>query len=164
MAVYTVHEPPRRSDDALAHAERFAFVRDGFYWAAFLFGPLWIAWRRLWLALLLYVVAVGAIGAALNLARAPDDVQFLVFLLVALLLGFEAGSLVRWTLRRRRWKNVGVVIADRLEAAERRFFDQWVEVPPQSAPPAAPAGPWAARTPGERGDVIGLFPQPDARP
>jgi hypothetical protein len=30
MAVYTVHEPPRRSDDALAHTERFAFVRDGF--------------------------------------------------------------------------------------------------------------------------------------
>ena len=36
MPVYTVHEPPRRDDDALGHAMRFRFVRDGFHFWAFL--------------------------------------------------------------------------------------------------------------------------------
>ena len=40
MPVYTVHEPPRRSGDDLAHTSRFRFVRDGFHWTAFLFAEL----------------------------------------------------------------------------------------------------------------------------
>ena len=50
--VYSVFEPPERGGDAADHMERFMFVRDGFSFAAFLFGPLWFLWHRLWLALL----------------------------------------------------------------------------------------------------------------
>src|SRR5262249_8172381 len=56
MAVYTVHEPPRRNGDAFAHTERFTFVRDGFAWPAFLFAPLWMLRYRLWLALIVYLL------------------------------------------------------------------------------------------------------------
>src|SRR5207253_10391383 len=31
MAVYTVHEPPMRADEASPDPDRFVFVRDGFY-------------------------------------------------------------------------------------------------------------------------------------
>ena len=37
-----------------ADPERFVFVRDGFYFWAFLLGPVWMLWRRLWLVLRVY--------------------------------------------------------------------------------------------------------------
>ena len=46
----------------------------------------------------------------------------------------------RWTLARRGWKNLGVVVGDDLEAAERRFFDAWVK-DVQPARRGANAGP-----------------------
>ncbi len=45
--------------------------------------------------------------------------------LIALLMGFEAASLQRWTLSRRNWRQLDIVVADDEEAAERRFFDRW---------------------------------------
>ena len=159
MAVYTVHEPPRRSDDALAHTERFTFVRDGFSWPAFLFAPLWMLRYRLWLALIVYLLVVFALGAA---ARTLGDGDWLlaIILLVLLLVGFEASTLRRYGLARRGWKTVGVVVGDDLEAAERRFFDAWAAggVPRLATPPAA--GPAA---PVPSGPIIGLFPEPGAR-
>ena len=159
MAVYTVHEPPRRNDDALAHTERFTFVRDGFSWPAFLFAPLWMLRYRLWLALIVYLLVVFALGAS---ARALGDGDWLmgISLLVSLLVGFEASTLRRYGLARRGWKVLGVVVGDDLEAAERRFFDAWAagSVPRPATPPAA--GP-AASVPS--GPIIGLFPEPGAR-
>jgi Protein of unknown function (DUF2628) len=159
MAVYTVHEPPRRSDDALAHTDRFAFVRDGFSWPAFLFAPLWMARHRLWLALIVYLLVVFVLGAATRVLGAGDWV-LAIGLLVALLVGFEASTLRRYGLARRGWKILGVVVGDDLEAAERRFFDAWVagRVPRPAATSAS--GPAA---PAPSGPIIGLFPEPGAR-
>src|SRR4029079_10889307 len=51
MPVYTVHAPVADTIDLRA-TDRFTFVRDGFHvWAA-LFGVVWLAWHRLWLALI----------------------------------------------------------------------------------------------------------------
>src|SRR4051812_28041644 len=61
MAVFTVHLP-RRLDDPAA-VERVKFVREGFSWAAFFFGPLWLLFHRLWLTFLLWVVAAVALAA-----------------------------------------------------------------------------------------------------
>jgi hypothetical protein len=157
MAVYTVHEPPRRNDDPLAHTDRFVFVRDGFSWAAFLFGPLWMLRHRLWLALIVYLIVVSALSAALRAVDAGGAAAA-VGLLVALLVGFEASSLRRYRLARRHWRNVGVVVGDDLESAERRFFDAWTAEPVRPPPP--PPGPPA---PASSGPIIGLFPEPGAR-
>jgi hypothetical protein len=161
MAVYTVHEPLPRKHEASAGPERFLFVRDGFYFWAFLLGPLWMLWRRLWLVTVFYFSLSVGLQIGLWALSATGQVRFFVWLLLHLLIGFEAGTLRRWTLTRRGWKNVGVVVGDDMDTAERNFFAAWA----QRAQPAtaAPASPMAGRYP-RSGDnqIVGLFPQPGA--
>ena len=163
MAVYTVHQPPPRKRESGSDPVRFTFVRDGFSFLAFLFGPLWMLSHRLWLVLVGYLVVAGALQFALAKIDASGNANVLVGVLLALLVGFEAASLRRWTLDRRGWRNLGVVVADDLELAERRFFDAWITEAPAPRPAPAPGAP-STRLAGATPDVIGLFPQPGARP
>jgi len=67
MPVYTVHAPVTSNVDFRA-TDRFAFVRDGFHvWAA-IFGVIWLAWHRLWLALLGWIVLMTIIDVATRFA------------------------------------------------------------------------------------------------
>src|ERR1700719_4127893 len=128
MSVYTVHEPPPlRAGAAASDVERFAFVRDGFSWWAFLFAPLWMLRHRMWLVLIGYVVVAGAIEIPVKLSRVTALAASLIGILLGLLVGLEAGTLRRFTLSRRGWKNLGVVSGDDREDAERRFFDAWLQ-------------------------------------
>jgi Protein of unknown function (DUF2628) len=161
MTVYTVHQPRPRKGETTADPDRFVFVRDGFYFWAFLLGPLWMLWHRLWLVLVLYVAGTTALQVGLWRLGVSDGIKFAIGVLIALLVGFEAASLRRWTLGRRRWNNVGLVVAPDLESAERRFFDSWVAR--RSPPPAAPVPPSPPRIPPSTPDVVGLFPQPETR-
>src|ERR1700726_1711287 len=88
MAVYTVHEPPLKTGTA-PEPERFIFVRDGFSFAALLFGPLWMLRHRMWLVLLGYGAVAGALSLVLRL-HGSAGVGLIVWTLLALLLGFEA--------------------------------------------------------------------------
>jgi hypothetical protein len=162
MPTYTVHAPPPKAGQTTSDPQRFAFVRDGFHFWAFLFGPLWLLFRRLWLVLLGYVVINALVGGLLFAAGASGGFKFLGSLLVALLLGFEAATLRRWTLTRRRWQMLGFVIGDDEESAERRFFAEWAKRAPST--PVAPEPHYAApvrRGPPAGSDVIGLFPEPN---
>src|SRR4051794_26664245 len=111
MPVYTVHAPVTISP-GLAGTDRFAFVRDGFHFWAALFGFLWLAWHRLWLALLGWIVLMTAIDVGMVRLGAGGGTILLVNLLLALLLGFEAASFQRWTLSRRNWRQLDIVVAD----------------------------------------------------
>jgi hypothetical protein len=167
MPAYTVHElppPPGQSDSDPA---RIMFVPDGFSFWAFLFGPLWLLWHRLWLALVGYIVVAIVLHLALVGLGAQTETRIAVSLLFALLFGLEANSLRRWTFSRRSWKNVGIVVADDIEHAERRFFDAWTGQITGRSPRAAaapPALPAAATARGGAGDVIGVFPKPGRWP
>ena len=134
MPTFTVHEPPPRKNESVSSPERFVFVRDGFYFWAFVLAPIWLLVHRLWLALLGYVVLTGALNVALYLIGTPATVKFLASFLIALLVGFEAATLWRWTLTRRRWKAIGFVVGEDAEMAERRFYAEWAN---RSAEPAA---------------------------
>ena len=163
MSVYTVHQPPLKRYETADNPDRFVFVRDGFSFWAFLFGPLWILRHRMWLVLVGYVVLFAALQFALQILAAPDAVKAIAGLLVDLLVGIEASTLRRFSLGRRGWRNVGVVLGDNLHMAERRFFDAWVNRSSPSADTAAPPAPPAAApsyrlAPASSG-IVGLFPE-----
>jgi len=164
MPVYTVHEPPRnqgnRDDDALAHTSRFRFVRDGFHFWAFLLAPLWMLTHRLWLEFIAYALIVGGITFALRRLGIAETAGLWVALLLAIFVGLEASSLLRWKLSRRGFENLGVVVGEDLEDAERRFFDGWNDEPRRAASSPSPF----TAPPSPSSDIVGLFPQPQARP
>ena len=174
MPVYTVHAPITSSVD-LATADRFVFVRDGFHFWAAVLGIVWLAWHRLWLALLGWIVLMTAIDFGMTRLGVDGGTIFFVDLLLALLLGFEAASLERWTLSRRKWRQLEVVVADDEEAAERRFFDRWtarqralsndqLAIDRGSAPPTRdiPGQPFSKPPTSPHTEIIGLFPEPGA--
>ncbi len=158
MSVYTVHQPPLREAEAAADPARFVFVRDGFHLWAFLLTPLWILWHRLWLVLLLFIALNLVIGVALYFAGASGGVKFAIAVLIGLLAGFEAATLRRWTLARRGWTTLGVVVGDDVESAERRFFADWLARVPETAAVPQPPPVAAIRRMPPAQDIIGLFP------
>ena len=169
MSIYTVHQPPLDFGAAATDPYRFVFVRDGFSWWAFLLTPLWMLWHRLWLALAIYLLLAAAIDAGLRVLGSSAFMLIAAGVLISLLAGFEAGTLRRFKLSRRHWRNIGVVTGENLEHAERRFFDAWIRQAPGRRPAApastpisgsaAPAPPPSAVSSG----VIGLFPEPGAQ-
>jgi hypothetical protein len=171
MSVYTVHEPPRRGA-AASDVDRFAFVRDGFSFWAFFFAPLWMLRHRMWLVLAGYVAVSAGLEILVQLFGASASIAVVIGLLISLLVGLEAGTLRRFTLGRRGWKNIGLVSGEDVEDAERRFFDAWLRraaATPSVAPTAAPSPASAPPAPAPRPprppqapDVIGLFPEPGA--
>ena len=171
MPVYTVHAPILAGADVRA-TDRFTFVRDGFHFWAFVLGPIWLAWHRLWLALIGWIVVIAAIDFAMTALGLGTMAALSANLLLALLLGFEAASLQRWTLSRRNWRQLDIVVADDEESAERRFFDRWTAsqrvINDQSAidrgapPPTrnVPGQSFSRPPPLPQGGIIGLFPEP----
>ena len=173
MSIYTVHEPPLKAGESTPDPDRFVFVRDGFSFWAFLLAPWWMLRHRLWLALVCYVILAVALSVALRLIGTSAAVAIIAGALFSLLVGFEAATLRRFGLARRGWRNVGIVVGDDVESAERRFFDAWankswvnkswaerpsVDGVPRASSPAM--GVPMARRPSS--EVIGLFPQPGA--
>ncbi|MGZ5845548.1 MAG: DUF2628 domain-containing protein [Xanthobacteraceae bacterium] len=172
MPVYTVHAPIANSAD-LAATDRFAFVRDGFHFWAAVLGVVWLAWHRLWLALTGWIVLMAALDFGMVKLGVSGGAVLLVDILLALLLGFEAATLERWTLSRRNWRQLDIVVADDEEAAERRFFDRWTArqrglsndqlAIDRGAPPPTrdiPGQPFSKPPPVPHSDIIGLFPDP----
>jgi Protein of unknown function (DUF2628) len=155
MAVYTVHAPPS-AGARLEAAERFVLVRDRFSWPAFWFGPLWMLWHRLWLALLGYLVLLAGLGTALRVTGGSTVASGVIALALALLIGSEASSLRRFSLQRRGFRLCGVVVGDDLEAAERRFFSALADETKDPRPTPTSGPPPPAGVP----EVIGLFPHP----
>jgi hypothetical protein len=169
MSIFTVHEPPPRKREQETSPERFVFVRDGFHFWAFVLGPLWMLRHRLWLVLLIYLVLTTALQIGLHALGVSSEVRFLVGFLIALLVGFEAATLRRWTYNRRRWGNLGIVVGRNREEAERRFFDRWSGTHEFTAaaapsPPPIPSMPQAPSQTSASTQVIGLFPEPQSRP
>ena len=172
MPVYTVHAPVA-TDAGVRATDRFVFVRDGFHFWAAVFGPVWLFWHRLWLALIGWMVVMVAVTLGVAALGAGGTAIFLVDLLLALLMGFEAASLRRWTLSRRNWRQLDIVVADNQEAAERRFFDRWTAkqralvndqlAVDRGAPPPTrniPGQPFSRPPSPSRNEIIGLFPEP----
>ena len=172
MPVFTVHAPVDGGADVTA-TDKFMFVRDGFHFWAMVASVLWLVWHRLWLALIGWIALNAAIWFGLKALGVGGGTVLLADFLVAVLMGFEAASLQRWSLSRRKWRQLDIVVADDEEAAERRFFDRWTArqrgltndqwaVDRGGPPPTRniPGQPFSKPPPMPQGGIIGLFPEP----
>ncbi len=161
--IFLVFEPKDGLKNAptLADAERVVFLREKFSWPALLFGPFWLAGHRLWLALLLWIVAFFALGVPMVSLKLPDSMMFAAFLVPSLIVAFEATAIRRRKLLRKRMRDAGVVIAQDIEIAERRFFADWTKRA-GTLPAERPAPPAGSALPLDPSPVLGLFPQPGA--
>lgn len=137
MVTYTVHEPPDPPADRIDRAERIEFIRDGFSWGAFLLTPVWLLLRRLWLPFVAFMAVAIAIAAAFDALDAGTQWAVYLALAAQMVVGYEAGTLRRWSLDRRGWRRLGSVSGRNREECERRFFTAWLERQPAISLPKA---------------------------
>lgn len=163
MASYVVMEPPSAAGGE-AGREAAVTVRDGFHLLAFLVPAVWLLWHRLWIEALAAIAVSMALSAAGSVAGFGHAAPALS-LLVALYAGLEGPALRLAALRRRGWREWGVVEADNAADAEIRYLhDAGVEAADASEPAAAPraaisAAPVAPPR-GPSGPALGLFAYP----
>ncbi len=152
MASYVVMDPPGRVGSGEA-----VLVRDGFSWLAFFFSPLWLLWHSLWVEALLAFIVLGLL-AALGEMAGFGLAGSLLSLLVSLFVGLEGQNLRVAALRRRGWREIGVVEAGWLADGEIRYTAT-LATEPEPAPPALV--PDAARArPITTGMALGLSHNP----
>lgn len=139
--VYTVYEPPGNAGTPLQRAERLVFVAEGFSWRAAFFGPLYLAVKREWVGLAIYVaVAVTVVNVLRQAGAEPQWISWAI-LILNVITGFELSSVQRASLARAGWRELGSVSGGTPEEAERRFFAAWLETvaaEKASAPPYHP--------------------------
>ena len=163
MAIYVVMEPP--AANAAEAAERAVLLRDGFALLAFLVPPLWLLWHRLWIeAAIAFAVGVGltALGEVAGLGFTGAALS----LLVSIFVGLEGQALRINALRRRGWREWGVVEASNEGEAEIRYLaGEEQQVVAQPAVPHS-TGPMLGRTAPSglaSGPALGLFDYPGRR-
>ena len=111
MASYVVMEPPA---DGVPRNE--CVVRDGFHWLAFLVPLLWFLWHRLWIeAAVMLALMLGL--SVLSSLQGWAFTATLLSLAVSILAGLEGAALRLAALRRRGWREWGVVEAENAQAA-----------------------------------------------
>jgi hypothetical protein len=128
MAIYTVHCPPvskAATAEDKSRIDKIIFLRDGFCFPAFFFGPLWLLWRGAWvMAMLWLLVAIGWIFVSLKLG-VPSEAVLSLSLVFAAWFGFEATHLFALILERRGYVARDLVVSDSDEEAEEVFFSRW---------------------------------------
>ena len=152
MTIFTVHIPKgAREPDALA--EEIRLVPESGSFAAFVFGPLWLAAKGAWRAAGGFALAIIALIAAQTALDLPQDAAAATLALIHLFIGLEGRQMERAALGRGRFELVDVVNAANGEEAEHIALRRLVLAANQR--PARPAAPGFvnADLPG-----IGLFP------
>ena len=119
MALYSVH----LKGSGLQSIAGAAFVRQAFSWKAFFFGPLWLAWYRLWTILLLWAGAYLILLAA-SPAVLWESSVFYIALALQFLLGLEANRLLEAKLAAQGYHLVEIIAAPARDQAETAFFRQ----------------------------------------
>ncbi len=124
MRLYTVHLRRHGLDPEL----RLALVKEGFSWPAFLFSFAWALWHRMWLVASILAAASLVLGLAMALLGLDPVSEGAVSAGIAVVIGFVANDLRRWSMSRAGFVHVAVVGGEERDAAERRFLDNAPEL------------------------------------
>lgn len=119
MATYVAYLPPEEWN--CDPRDEFQLVRDGKSPLALIFPPFWLAWHRLWLALLVY--ATVALAIILLAVWQPGAPVMYLSAVPGLYLLLEGDELIRRNLERLGWQYAGVYEGDNREEAEIRFLE-----------------------------------------
>ena len=107
-------------------------VREGFSWGALLFGPLWLAVHRAWIAAVLALAA-----SVLIVALTKDGIAAALLATLMVMLGLSGHDLRRWSLDYRGYLLAQVVVArDELDALG-RLLDRRPDLKGSFLPPEA---------------------------
>ena len=122
MTTYYVMAPPNVQDPVVSphEADRLVFVPDRFSWFAFIVSIFWIIWHRMWLVLLGYLGLTLVLELTAVFIGGPAPA--VAALAIALIFGFEANGLRRWSLERSGWRLIGIACGNDQMEAELRFF------------------------------------------
>jgi Protein of unknown function (DUF2628) len=134
LVVFNVYEPPSAWGDRIDRAERLVFIKDGFHWLAALVPALWLLVKGLWLELVIFLVGASALAWALEAIGVTPTASGVLFIIVQILIGFEASTIYGVALERRGWHLVGTVTGRDLADCERRFLEAWLASQPKDAP------------------------------
>ncbi len=161
MPLFTIHA---RDFDGSGQRDigRLRLVREGVSRAALAFGPLWLLWHRLWLALLCYAAFLGGLLWLFNALEFPQTASAGLIVLVNLFLALEGPGLLRRKLDWLNYRFAGVTGGASYDEAERKAAALLVEeqgkVSAQSSDIAGKNTAQQAYSP-----VIGLFPEDGSR-
>jgi hypothetical protein len=158
MASWIVME--RAGGGRAGNATDAAFVRDGFSFLAFLVPPLWLLAHRLWIEAVLVIAALVLAVAVTQLSG--FTAAALLWLLVALFVGLEGNALRIAALRRRGWREWGVVEACNLDDADTHYAVETVDGDMDDQSSRLPSPP-SANSGGARaiaGEPVGLLLNP----
>lgn len=114
MRIYSVHQRSAGLDLDL--------VRDGWSWAALLFGPMWLVRHRMWWELAGFVAIIAAVSLGFTLLGTNEAVQSLAMMLPSIGLAVGGNDLRRAALRRKGYEECGLVSGDSLDDCEDRYL------------------------------------------
>jgi hypothetical protein len=132
VRVYTYHELPGTS----ALIDEPVLVREGFNWPAALFTAVWALWHGLWVPAVGILVISAVLEAGLAFSGADTVTQIAAAVGVAAIVGYCANDWRRNKLRKRGYRLSGIVAADSVDTARRRWFDlnPAVRAAPETSP------------------------------
>jgi len=108
VKIWTAHEKPRATP---------ILVPEGFAFGALFFGPFWLAAHKAWIP----AAAVLALTIALLVMTDPPA-SVVLFLGLAVLVGFSARDLVRWSVARRGYLESGVITGRNEDEAQSKLL------------------------------------------
>lgn len=117
MTIYSAYLPGKSVSSSAV--DEFRLVPDAKAPLALIFPPFWLAWHRLWLELLAYLVVIA--GIILIGVWQPGPLISYLSLIPGLYLLLEGNEHIRYKLERDGWRYIGVVDAENREEAEIRL-------------------------------------------
>lgn len=104
LHTYSVHQKPETTDFIEP-----VLVREGFLLWAFLWGPLWLLYHRIWRMAAVFLLLNAALGAMESYGTLSAQSALLLQMLLQLIVGFEASDMRRNALERSGYELIDIV-------------------------------------------------------